>query len=262
LKKQLIPYFISITIAITSCGQNSFEKELNGNWYELKNNGFTRMLFESDSLTITDWSNQTIKWKANKEQIEFNYKLLFPDSNGKQIQETVLSYKLEPISETLKINFIKPDTLAPTEFIRADNYIDYLNKKNKIQFSLPTDSTSEFIEINGDFGLKVFIGFENGKLTSKTEFSDNLKTLSQDIEEFKNQIKLRDKFYEEMLPYRLHYRVFADKGISTSNFRMFIDSLKESTIKKVYRMYESEEIDNLDYMKGKRIKTIVNNLSN
>ena len=68
---QHIIIFLAITLLFT-CGQNSYEKELNGTWYGIDNDGYTRMHFYPDSLVFSEEFTESVEWKASKDKIEFS----------------------------------------------------------------------------------------------------------------------------------------------------------------------------------------------
>ncbi len=115
------------------------------------------------------------------------------------------------------------------------------------------------MEIDGDYGFKIFAGNKNGSVTIVTEFGNGLDSLEKDIFKFKQKINPQDKYHEEKLKYESHFRIFADKSISDEILKENIQKLTESEINQVFRVYKSEEYENLGYLKGERIKTIANN---
>ncbi|MCX7549154.1 hypothetical protein OS188_14445 [Xanthomarina sp. F1114] len=277
MKKSIyIANFLLILLAF-SCGQNSAEKELNGKWYEIKNDGITRLFFKPDSLIITDLRKQTVEWSADESKIEFNYHLMFPDSLGRKLNKTTLKYNLSPSKDTLFTTIVDPQKEMEFNLIRASNYIDYLNKKSGIKFELPKIDNVEPINLDSDYALKIFMGFSKNKLIAKTELSNNLNKLEADIRTFKDNIKTSRPEQAIIDEFRFHLRVFADKeipdSIITENLPATVKSdffkiydfprpPNDTVPIKIYRIYKSEEAENLGYMKGKKIKTIANNVYN
>ncbi|GGG60556.1 hypothetical protein GCM10010976_34150 [Bizionia arctica] len=260
-----------------SCGQNKYEKQLNGNWYEIKNDGITRLNFKTDSLIITDLRTQVVEWTADKSKIEFDYNLLFPDSLGKKIKKTTLQYHLSSKKDTLFTKFIETQKEIKFNLIRADNYIDYLNKKSGIKFELPNDSKSEPVNLDNEYSLKIFMGFSNNKIIGKTELSNNLNNLESDIKTIKDNLITGRPEQDVRNEFRFHLRVFADKKISDSMITKSLPITFKSDIFKIYdyprppndtlsikiyRIYQSEEKENLGFMNGKKIKTIANTVYN
>lgn len=266
-----------IGLILISCGQNSYEKELNGKWYEIKNDGITRLNFKPDSLIITDFRTQIVEWSADESKIEFDYSLMFPDSLGRKIKKTILKYNLSNTKDTLFTSFKEPQKEVEFNLIRANNYVDYLNRKSEIKFELPKDDESETINLESNYGLKIFMGYSNNKMIGKTELSNNLNNLESDIIAFKDSLITGRPELDMRIDIRFHLRVFADKKISdsviTRNLRVTIENelfktnnfprlLSDTVAIRIYRIYHSVEKENLDFLKGRKIKTIANIIYN
>ena len=273
LKRHIYIFAIIAELILISCGQNSYEEELNGKWYEIKNDGITRLNFKSDSLIITDLRTQTVEWSADESKIEFDYNLMFPDSLGKKIKKTILEYNLSSTKDTLFARIIDTQKELQFNLIRANNYIDYLNKKSGIKFELPKDDESKHINLDGNYGLKIFMGYSNNKIIGKTEFSDDLNNLESDIITFKDSLITGRPDLDVRNDFRFHLRVFADKKISdsiiTRNLPMTIKSgifktydfprpPNDTVPIRIYRIYKSVEKEDLGFLKGRKIKTIAN----
>lgn len=277
-------YILNLLIVIStiSCGQNSFKKELNGKWYGIENNGYTRMHFYPDSLIFTEAYRERVEWKATESQINFSLPSnMWLDS----IKNVKVNYRLSKHRDTLFGTFKNLHGENKLNLIRAKNYIEYLNKRYEINFSLPENNTVEYLkppinEAYDSYGLKVFIGYLNNKIIGKTELSENLNTIESDIISFKDSIKPNgreevdgyDKFYDR----RFHLRVFADKKISDSIITKYLSVTVKHDISeknaysrkptndtlpiRIYRIYQSEETENLQTIRGKEIKTNANNI--
>ncbi|MDH7447825.1 hypothetical protein [Aquimarina sp. 2201CG14-23] len=270
-----------IIISVLSCGQNSFEKELNGKWYGIEDNGITRMHFYPDSLILTADPYEKVTWKANKSKIEFDYPFLIWDSLGSpnRIQDKItIHYKLSKDKDTLFGVFVNQFGENKLNLLRTKNYLEYINKRYAVE--LPIDNSVELIKTKGKYGLKVFMTNSDNKIIGRTELSENLNYIESDIIKFKDSIKPNgrteidghDKFYDR----RFHIRVFADKKISDSIITQYLSvtvkheiSEKNAYLRKppndtlpikIYRIYQSEETENLGDLKGKEIKTIANNI--
>lgn len=258
-----------IIISVLSCGQNSSEKHLNGKWYESKNSIWH---FYPDSLVITADLKNTVKWSATESKVEFEHPYFYLDSLEKPIDthdKIIINYNLSKSKDYLFGSLKNRFGTHKLELLKAKNYIEYLNKKHEIQFTLPKDHNAKFINTEEIFGLKVFLAITNNKVVGKTELSKNLNYLKSDIKMFKDSIKTNgrsevdgyDKFYDN----RFHFRVFADKNISDSiiinRLPIKLEARSGDTIPvKIYRMYESTTKDNPIILKGKKIVTIANNV--
>lgn len=279
LRKTIYLFYLSIFLLIISCGQNSSEKTLNGKWYDVDYE-FSSWHFYPDSLVLGD---DKLKWKATESKIEFNHPILYRDSldNFINIEDKIsvhyqLSNDKDSLYGTLKNHF----GVHKIILLRAENSIEFLNKKYDLQFSLPKDDSTETLSVYNQFGLKVFIGYSNNKIVGKTELTDNLNHMESDIKIFKDSIlpTVREEV-DGFLDNKFHLRVFADKMISDS----IITNLLPVTIKskiatinnalperfkrtapdtlpiRIYRIYKIEEDEK---MKGKKIKTLAFNVYN
>jgi len=108
-------YIVNLLIILLafSCGQNSSEKELNGNWREIENE-YSTWNFYPDSLVfkLSGTTENKTDWKANKSQIEFEIETFDRDSVGKLVDtinkvriDYQLSDKKDSLFGTLKNNY-------------------------------------------------------------------------------------------------------------------------------------------------------------
>lgn len=242
------------------------------------------MHFYPDSLVFTEEFTESVEWNATESQIAFslpnNYFYLDSSKNF------TVYYKFSK-NEDILFGTIK-NAYGENElnFLKAENYIEYLNKKYDVEFQLPESKSIALIEPDAIYGLKVFIGKSNGKIVGKTEITRNLNNLESDIKIFKDSIKPYEQqqidTHEMFLDRRFHLRVFADKSISDSTITEYLKAtihLKNSEADKhlperfrgvkrdtlpirIFRIFNSKEEINLWTIKGKEIKTIANNVYN
>lgn len=245
-------------LVLLSCGQNSFERDLNGKWYSMENDGYTRMEFYPDSLIFTEIYPQNVEWNANDSIFEFDFTYKHPYTINKT-EKLISYYRFSKSKDTLFCEVPVAVGINKFTFIKAENYIKYLSKKNGIEFNLPLNLQIEHIELEPEYGLKIFIKQDNKGLNGITEFGHPLDSLKTDLIEFKKNIKPVNKSHLDKLKHEIHFRVFADKSISNEKISSFLQKINNTGIDKAYRIYESKEYDNLGYLRGKRIKTIANN---
>ena len=139
--KKLIT-FISVLIFF-SCGKNKYEKKLYGSWYELSQNEITKLTFTKDSLIIISDRPQEVEWKADSHKIKFTYNTFIPDSLGNQNVNFVIEYK---ISGDSLISTIKEDSSEnKVNWLKANSYLEYILKKNKIDITLPVNDNINYI---------------------------------------------------------------------------------------------------------------------
>ncbi|MCL5247471.1 hypothetical protein M4I21_16745 [Cellulophaga sp. 20_2_10] len=248
--------FIAV-LTVMSCSQNSYEKELNGKWYGLENDGYTRFFFYPDSLIITELGSQNVQWTANNATIEYNYNLRFgPSANS--IKKFKTAYILSKSKDTLFCKIKDSTEEISFSLMRADNYLNFLSKKNEVDFELPSNTKIEHFDLDGNYGFKIFIGTKNGTLKIMTEYGNGLDSIQSDILKFKQNINPQEEYEKRILNYKIHFRVFADKSISNEKLNSYIQELDGGEINRVYRIYKSEEYENLRYLRGERINTNAN----
>lgn len=282
MKKPIYILSFLLIISLLSCGQNSFEKKLNGKWYE---NGYKKYTggaiwhFYPDSLIVTTEYNERVDdWSATKAKIEYNYPTYYQDSSGKFIDiidTIIINYKLSNNKDSL-FGTIK-NWYGEREFnlLRVKNYIEFLNKKYTLDISLPENKTAELIKSRKIHGLNVFMGYSGNNIIGKTEFSDDLNHIKSDIITFKDRIHpeiLQESMYDKFHDYRFHIRVYADKEIPDSIITQYLSvTLQEKASKRnelvpipppvdtlpirIYRIYRGEEEPEFNFLREKKIKT-------
>lgn len=278
MKKLII---FCLTLFLLSCGQNSSEKDLNGKWYGIENDGYTKMHFYPDSLVYEEEYKESVEWKASKNKIEFSLPSnLWLDS----IKDLTVAYKLSNNKDTLNGTFITAYHEIKGSLLRADNYIEFLNKRYEINFSLPKSDTVKLIETDKIYGMKIFMGISDDKIIAKTELSENLNNLENDILKFKDSIRPYEEYqietHEWMLDERFHLRVFADKKIADSTITKYLKAtiyykdletakhlpkeskkvVRDTLPINIFRIFKGKEEVERWNIKGREIKTIANNV--
>jgi len=275
-----------------SCGQNSSEKDLNGNWREIENE-YKTWHFYPDSLIFqfSNSSDEKVYWTANKSQIEFEYRFFGFDSLGKNIDtinKVLINYQLSDNKDSLFGTLTTNWEIHKFSLLKTKNYIEYLQKKFGIDFTLPKDSSGIYLgqmyhstiggkKLHPNYGLKIFMGSLNDKIVARTELSENLNNLEFDIKRFKDSIRPLDEFIpgenEMYSDERFHLRIFADKSIPdsiiTNKLKVTIADKKSELNNhypdtlpiRIYRILKTKGIDPR-HIKGKEIKTIANTVYN
>ncbi|MDG4715792.1 hypothetical protein [Winogradskyella marincola] len=288
LKKSVYISNFLLILLVFSCGQNSSEKELNGNWREIENE-YSTWHFYPDSLVlkIPSYPNgiyDRTEWSANKSQIEFELREFGIDSLGNKvdtINKVLINYNLsdkkDSLFGTLKNNYGE----YKFSLLKTENYIEYLKRKFGIEFTLPKNDSIELKRIDPVYGMKIFMNFKNDNIIAKTELSNSLNNLETDIKEFKKQLESYFGTYD-LRTERFYLSVYADKkipdSIITANLAVTVKSNfflnnKYDAIPiprppgdtlpiKIFRIYESEQKQNIGLRKAKEIKTIANTVYN
>jgi hypothetical protein len=269
-----------IILLAISCGQNSSEKELNGNWREIENE-YSTWHFYPDSIVfkLSGNTEKNTDWNANKSQIEFEVSTFERNLDGKFVDtinkvriDYQLSVKKDSLFGILKNNY----GVHKFSMLKTKNYSEYLNRKFGIDFTLPKNDSTELIKIDPVHGMKIFMNMTNNRIIGKTEFSNSLNNLENDIG---NYIKKLETYFgpKDMRTDNYYLSVFADKNISDSTITanllvtfksdFFINNdiprppLNTLPIR-IYRIYYNDAMEFKNRIKGKRIKTIANTVYN
>lgn len=278
-----------------SCGQNSSEKQLSGNWREIENEYSTWHFYPDDLvLKIPSYPNgiyDRTEWSANKSKIEFELREFGIDSLGNKIDtinKVLINYKLsdkkDSLFGTLKNNYGE----YKFSLLKTKSYIEYLKKKFGFDFTLPKDSSGIYLgqmyhstiggkKLHPNYGLKIFMGSSNDKIVARTELSENLNNLEHDIKRFKDSTRPLSEYIpgenEMYSDERFHLRIFADKSIPdsiiTNKLKVTIADKKSELNNhypdtlpiRIYRILKTKGIDPRN-IKGKEIKTIANTVYN
>lgn len=244
------------SIFLFSCGRNKDEKKLFGKWYEIRE--FGKLEFTKDSLNISELTFTKAKWKADEKEIKVEFKNVFNDS----IKSHSLKYKLN--NDTLFIQS-EIDSIPVFKFIKAESFTDLIFKKNNVTINLDKNPNSNFQRIENKYGIKVFIENKNGIVKAKTEYSNNLENLENDLNEilldlspyFMNEYNSShsERFsVEQWIRMNIYYSLFIDKEIPQSKIDTILEKLRKTKIVKIYRAYKTVETDSVDFNNLKEIK--------
>ena len=223
------------------------------------------MYFYQDSLIFMEGDTQTVKWTADESKIEFDYVEQWPyQTLVKDSTKTMfIEYFLSKNNNTLSFNNINDSTIDGNfKLIRAKNYFDFLSKQSGVKFTLPNAIKVERVGLYSKYGMKIFIGTINNKIVTISEYGNGLDSIKTDIIRFKQNLNPLDEYHQRKLDSEIHFRVFADKSISDQKIEKLIQKINKSYVKKVFRIYETDNYYNFETLAGKPIKTIANNANN
>jgi hypothetical protein len=255
----------TITILLTSlilfsCGRNKYEKELIAKWFEIKET--SKLEFKKDSLIISDLTVGKFKWKANENKISIIIKNEFNDS----IKSNSLKYKLD--NDTLIIRTNEKVEFDEFKLVKAKNFTDFIFKKNNVNISLEKNKKSQYLPTENKNGVKIFIENQNGKIKIKSEYSENLNNLENDIEkllldlspyiiyqleDLRTDIDTDESTIEKWIKINAYYSLFIDKEIPELKINSIVEKLRKTKIKRIYRIYETKDNEFVDFNKLKGI---------
>ena len=259
MKKTITSIFIALVLF--SCGNNKYEKKILGKWFELKET--SKLEFKKDSLTVSDYVVRKCKWNADGKKILFVFEKEFNDSLKKQ----TIKYRLK--NDTLII--VDNGELEFNEFklIKANNFTEFILKKNSISLNLEENEDSEFIDVENKNGIKIFVEFKNEKIECKSEYSESLENLDNDInkllldlspyiinelENIRTENDTDESSINRWLKVNSYYSLFIDKKVPESKINSIIEKLRKTKIKRIYRIYKTEDNEFVDFNKLKGIK--------
>ncbi|MCI2230481.1 hypothetical protein MC378_14975 [Polaribacter sp. MSW13] len=253
--KSKLTILLTLLILI-SCGRNKFEKKILGKWYDIRETG--QLEFTQDSLNIWELTSTKAKWKANEKEIIYEFKDVFNDS----IKNNSLKYKLH--NDTLFIKTSK-DSLFEFKFIKAENFTDFIFKKNNVIINLEDNSDLDFEGVENKYGLKIFVENKNGIIKIKSEYSENLENLENDLEKILfdlspyfmneyNDLHTERFTFKQWIRMNIYYSLFIDEGIPESRINSIVEKLRKTKIRKIYRVYKTVETEFVDFNNLKKIK--------
>ena len=253
----------SIIVLFFSCGRNKYEKRLVGNWYSFDEN--EKLTLDKDSLLIESL-HEKVKWNSTKDLLKFNYKDVFNDS----INKVSLKYIFK--NDTLIITRYNDLENTQIKFIKATKFLDVLFSKNNVNIELPVNSNIENIRVDPKHAIKIFLELENDSIVPKTQYSENLSNLNNDLEKHRSLFSKEIEWFKEdhshiykelnnqeleslWVRFHVSFSIFADKGISTKELKFYYNKLKEvKEINKIYQIYGIDESQYVDFYKLKGVK--------
>ena len=138
-------------------------------------------------------------------------------------------------------------------------------KKNNVNINLENNVNSDFQRTENKYALKIFIEYKDGTIKTKSEYSENLENLENDLEKilidlspfFMNEYKdlHTERFtVEEWVRMNVYYSLFIDERIPKSKINSIVERLRKTKIRKIYRVYKTLETEFVDFNKLKEIK--------
>jgi len=255
MKNKLLSFIV--LIIFTNCANNKYERRLLGNWYDISEKN--KVEFTDESVIILDDRGQNITWKADKSKIIISEKSLFNDS----IEKRKLNYQL--VNDNLLILYNQNNILIKDSLIRAKSFLDFILKKYNSNINIENNPESKYLEKQFHTAIKIFLYPENGKIITKTEYSNNLKNLDNDIsnhlekinDRYKRHLRDYESFYERdkksltlkkiehirknWVERNICFYLFTDKNTPQKSVDNCINKLKKNNTYTVYQIYHKDE---------------------
>ncbi|WP_028887555.1 hypothetical protein [Tenacibaculum ovolyticum] len=259
MKKTLT--ILLFSLILFSCKKNKHEKELIGKWFEIKET--SKLEFKKGSLIFSDLTVRKFEWKANENKISILIKNDFNDS----IKSNSLKFKLN--HDTLIIKTNEKVEFDEFKLIKAENFTNFILTKNNVTLDLDKSEKSQYLPVENKNGIKVFAENINGKIKIKSEYSEDLDNLENDIEkllldlspyiiyqleDLRTNTDTDESTIEKWIKINAYYSLFIDKEISELQINSIVEKLRKTKIKRIYKIYETEDNEFVDFNKLKGIK--------
>jgi len=225
-----------LTIFISSCSKNQYEKELIGNWNNYPAGGLSDITFYKDSIVSYDYSYQSRvgTWKTNSNKIYIH----FPKKINGLRERLTLFYNLSKDKDSL---FTKLDTDTIGTFLvlfRVTDYWKHFSREFDLQIDLPKANFKLIKNDSMRFGINLYIGNQNGKLSVKSDSwnfnqKSDLENLAQLVfSERAMRNASEDKF--------MYFNLIIDKNISDKEIDSIKQILKIFPEMKHFRVYKND----------------------
>jgi hypothetical protein len=230
--KTVIPTLLVICI-LQSCSKKNIDNDLLGNWSSTKSANIVDLQFFKDSLISNAWERKTkFSWKSDGSKI---YYTQLTNIDPELETDFIFEYKLNTEKDIL---FLKKetDTSFTNQFLKINNGYQYFEKNINLDIDLPKKESGLIPSGNKEFDFNIYVGFENGKLVAKTDRYISLDDIQSEIYDLIFSFKEREKE-------KIKYLIIADKRVPEKEIDSIKKLLKETTIKKIFRVYTNDQVD-------------------
>jgi len=230
--KTVIQTLLVICI-LQSCSKKNIDNDLLGNWSSTKSANIVDLQFFKDSLISNAWERKTkFSWKSDGSKI---YYTQLTNIDPELETDFIFEYKLNTEKDTL---FLKKetDTSFTNQFLKINNGYQYFEKNINLDIDLPKKESGLIPSGNKEFDYNIYVGFKNGELVAKTNRYINLGGIQSEIYDLIFSVNEQDKE-------QIKYVLFADKKVSEREFDSIKNLLKETNVKKIFRVYKNNKVD-------------------
>jgi hypothetical protein len=230
--KTVIQTLLVICI-LQSCSKKNIDNDLLGNWSSTKSANIVDLQFFKDSLIANAWERKTkFSWKSDGSKI---YYTQLTNIDPELETDFIFEYKLNTEKDTL---FLKKetDTSFTNQFLKINNGYQYFEKNINLDIDLPKKERGLIPSGNKEFDYNIYVGFKNGELVAKTNRYINLGGIQSEIYDLIFSVNEQDKE-------QIKYVLFADKKVSEKEFDSIKNLLKETNVKKIFRVYKNNKVD-------------------
>jgi hypothetical protein len=221
MRKTLLLFIL--TTLFLSCNKEIEKSDFIGNWSSISDENFELDIdieFFKDSMVIYNpliYGTYSNKWKVIDDKIE---QTLLRGNSDLNYNNTNY-FKFNSTKDTL---FIKneQDSIHYFKFAKITNGFEYFENKIGLKIELEKVSNGLISSGNSDYNFNVYLTLKNNKVIAKTDYSNNLNNIGNQLLNFKSEI------YENDLD-KIKYVLFIDKNVSNKK----IDSIKSLFIKEI-----------------------------
>jgi|TARA_B110000093_G_C12812421_1_gene343426 hypothetical protein len=231
MKKTVL--LILFTSFFYSCQNDS---NLIGNWYSTNGNYIVEFKFHQDGSIkyYGNYQEHSGIWKTKDSKIHIEFIESEIDMISKKI---TFDYKI--LGDSLFIKKLSEKVFSKPGFIKFENRFSQWKNYLGIKIDLKKSEKKLTTSIDGLLSKEMYIGFKNNKIVSRTQnrFINIKKDIPIIANEFITQKPSESKIED------LKFILIIDEKIPESKIDSIINTLKETLIKKIFRVYENDSID-------------------
>lgn len=239
--KKILNIILFIFI-LTSCSKNEYEKQLIGKWNNFPIGGMTDITFYKDSIVSYDYSDRRVgTWKADSDKIHIH----FPKKIEGLREKLTLFYRFSSDRDSL---FTKLDTDTIGEnfvLLRVTDKWKHYLREFDLQIDLPNANFEMIKNDSMNFGVNLYIGLRNNKLSIENERWDSNKyNILDNIHQF---VFSKRAQYKEAETKHLYFNLIIDKNISNQKIDSIKNILRKFPNMKHFRVYKNDSANYGDY---------------
>jgi len=234
--KQIITLLI-LTLFVVNCTSEKYKTRLIGKWY-FEENPSMSLDFTIDTLFLNSTLMTKQNWSIDDSSIFFKNSIDYMSNRleGEEFRNQFYYY-LSENNDTLRWRAKKDTTNKIYKFIRIKNQFNHFQKTIDFKFDLPKSNANLLSIGNDNIDPHFYIGLVNNKLMIKNDvqFID-LKDVFEEI--FQLELQLKKKEFEN-----LKIVLFTDRDIPEFKIDSVKEILRQSPIKRIFRVYKNDTID-------------------
>lgn len=218
---------------LQSCSKKNIDNDLLGNWSSIKSSNIVNLQFFKDSLIQIAWERTTkFSWTSDGSKVHYTQ---LTNIDPELETDFIFEYKLSAQKDTLLIKK-ETDSSFSRQFLKINNAYQYFEKNINLDINLPNKQNGLISSGNKELDFNIYVGFNNRELVAITDRYLNLDSLQNEIYHLILSVKKQEKE-------QIKYLLFTDKKASKKDIDSLKKILRETTIKKIFRVYTNEQVD-------------------